>query len=199
MGKKHFTEEQIAFAVLPASTGTPVARHLRCRDRPRRGLRADRGHGWEERVARPSLAAGRAAVVVTVSRFTADDVERHLDLRGRPLHVVPNGMALAVVAAAARPRFLPEGPFLLTVGNVLPHKNVHVLVGLMERLPGQRLVIAGKRRPRMGRRSSARSPGAVWAAECSCPGRCRTATGSGSTSTARPSCFRRWPRDSVSP
>ena len=87
----------------------------------------------------------RAAVVVTVSRFTADDVERHLDLRGRPLHVVPNGMAPAVVAAAARPPFLPEGPFLLTVGNVLPHKNVHVLVGLMERLPGQRLVIAGKK------------------------------------------------------
>jgi len=31
------------------------------------------------------------------------------------------------------------------VGNMLAHKNFHVLIGLMERLPGRRLVIAGKK------------------------------------------------------
>lgn len=87
----------------------------------------------------------RAAAVVTVSRFTADDVARHLDLKGKPLHVVPNGMAPLPAASAVRPGFLDDGPFLLAVGNVLPHKNFHVLIGLMERLPGYRLVIAGKK------------------------------------------------------
>jgi glycosyltransferase involved in cell wall biosynthesis len=33
----------------------------------------------------------------------------------------------------------------LTVGNSLPHKNFHVLLDLVERLPDARLVIAGKK------------------------------------------------------
>ena len=102
---------------------------------------------WEvsRKLAAVQRRIDRAAAVVTVSRFTADDVARHLDLGGKPLHVVPNGMAPPPAASAVRPAFLAEGPFLLNVGNVLPHKNVHVLIGLMERLPDRRLVIAGKK------------------------------------------------------
>jgi glycosyltransferase involved in cell wall biosynthesis len=40
---------------------------------------------------------------------------------------------------------VPAGPFLLTVGNCLPHKNFHVLLDLIARLPDHRLVIAGKK------------------------------------------------------
>ena len=102
---------------------------------------------WEigRKLAAVQRRIDRAAAVVTVSQFTADDVRSHLDLKGKPLHVVPNGMAPPPEPAVDRPRFLPEGPFLLSVGNVLPHKNVHVLIGLMERLPDRRLVIAGKK------------------------------------------------------
>ena len=102
---------------------------------------------WEIRrkLAAVQRRIDRAAAVVTVSQFTADDVQSHLNLKGRPVHVVPNGMAPPPAASAVRPAFLTEGPFLLTVGNVLPHKNFRVLIGLMERLPGRRLVIAGKK------------------------------------------------------
>jgi glycosyltransferase involved in cell wall biosynthesis len=87
----------------------------------------------------------RATAITTVSRFTADDVRKHLDVRDKVIHVVPNGMAAPPAASPARPQFLSAGPFLLTVGNVLPHKNFHVLLGMMEHLPGRRLVIAGKK------------------------------------------------------
>lgn len=87
----------------------------------------------------------RAAAITTVSQFTADDVREHLDVRGKPIHVVPNGMASPPPASPRRPSFLAAGPFLLTVGNVLPHKNFHVLLGMMEHLPARRLVIAGKK------------------------------------------------------
>ena len=87
----------------------------------------------------------RASVIVTDSAFVAADVARHVELRGKPVHVVPLGVPEPAPASAARPPFLPEGPFLFTVGNCLAHKNFHVLLDLVERLPGQRLVIAGKK------------------------------------------------------
>ncbi len=109
-----------------------------------------RRDGPPQLVIRRKLAAvqrriDRAAAVVTVSQFTADDVRCHLDLKGKPVHVVPNCMAPPPAASAVRPGFLTEGPFLLAVGNMLAHKNFHVLIGLMERLPGRRLVIAGQK------------------------------------------------------
>lgn len=87
----------------------------------------------------------RAAVVVTDSAFVARDVATHLELRDTPVHVVPLGVPLPVAASTDRPGFLPPGPFLFTVGNCLAHKNFHVLLDLVEKLPGQRLVIAGKK------------------------------------------------------
>lgn len=87
----------------------------------------------------------RAAAVVTDSQFVADDVAAQLRLGGRPIHVVPLGLPPAPAAAAERPAWLAPGPFLLTVGNCLAHKNFHVLLDLLERLDGRRLVIAGKK------------------------------------------------------
>lgn len=87
----------------------------------------------------------RAAAITTVSQFTAQDVRTHLDVRGKPIHVVPNGMAPPPAASPRRPSFTPEGRFFLTVGNVLPHKNFGVLLAMMEHLPSRRLVIAGKK------------------------------------------------------
>jgi glycosyltransferase involved in cell wall biosynthesis len=49
------------------------------------------------------------------------------------------------LASASRPQFLPGGPFLLTIGNFLPHKNFHVLLDLIASVPEKRLVIAGKK------------------------------------------------------
>ncbi len=87
----------------------------------------------------------RAAVIVTDSEFVASDVARHVELRGKPVHVVPLGVPEPAAASTDRPPFLSAGPFLFTVGNCLAHKNFHVLLDLVERLPGKRLVIAGKK------------------------------------------------------
>ena len=113
----------------------------------------ERAHSRENRreLAGIQRLVDRASAIVTVSQFTADDVRRHLNVRGKPLHVVHNGMPPAPPASANRPSFLSAGPFLLTVGNAMPHKNFHVLLGMLEHLPGKRLVIAGKKSTRYGR------------------------------------------------
>lgn len=87
----------------------------------------------------------RATVVTTISEYVARQLREFLDLGNRPLHVIPNGLAHPPPPASVRPAFLPADPFILTVGNCLPHKNFHALLGLVERLPGRRLVIAGKK------------------------------------------------------
>jgi glycosyltransferase involved in cell wall biosynthesis len=87
----------------------------------------------------------RAVAIVADSAYVADDVAKHVDLGGRPVHVVPLAVSTPPVASATRPAFVPAGPFVLTIGNCLPHKNFHALFGLLDQLPDMRLVIAGKK------------------------------------------------------
>jgi len=93
----------------------------------------------------------RAAAVTTVSEASAGDVRDHIDLRGKPLHVVHNGMATPPPPSPRRPAFLADGPFLFTIGNALPHKNFQVLLDLLIHVPTWRLVIAGKKDTPYGR------------------------------------------------
>jgi glycosyltransferase involved in cell wall biosynthesis len=106
--------------------------------------------GSSDRKARRKLAdiqrkVDRSAAIVTDTRYVADDVRANLDVGDRPIHVVSLGLSKPPAPAAARPACVPPGPFVLTVGNCLPHKNFHVLFDLIDRLPGRRLVIAGKK------------------------------------------------------
>jgi glycosyltransferase involved in cell wall biosynthesis len=97
----------------------------------------------------------RAVAVTTVSEASARDVRDHVKLRGKPVHVVHNGLPPPPPAASRPPAFLAEfpaaGPFLFTLGNALPHKNFHVLLDLLAHLPARRLVIAGKKDTPYGR------------------------------------------------
>ena len=87
----------------------------------------------------------RSAAIVTDTQFVADDVARHLDIGSRPLSVVPLGIPPTVAASANRPVFLTDGPFLLALGNCLPHKNFHALIDMADHAPDLRIVIAGKK------------------------------------------------------
>ena len=104
----------------------------------------------ERKLADMQAKVDRAAAIVTDSQYVADDVKAHLAVGTRPVHVVHLGLPPPPAAAATRPTFVPAGPFLLTVGNCLAHKNFHVLLDLVARLPEVRLVIAGKKQTPYG-------------------------------------------------
>jgi len=99
----------------------------------------------ERKLADIQRKVNRAAAIVADSAYVADDVAKHIDLAGRPVHVVPLAVSTPPVASATRPAFVPAGPFVLTIGNCLPHKNFHTLFGLLDSVPDMRLVIAGKK------------------------------------------------------
>lgn len=105
----------------------------------------DRGREIDRKLADIQRKVDRAAVLVTDSQYVADDLAAHADLGNRPVHVVPLGLGEPPRASATRPAFLPDGPFLFTVGNCLIHKNFHVLFDLLPAVPQARLVIAGKK------------------------------------------------------
>ncbi|MDJ0757933.1 MAG: glycosyltransferase family 1 protein [Woeseiaceae bacterium] len=91
------------------------------------------------------LVDGAAAISV-ISRYTRSVIEEHLDLGDKPVHVIYNGIPTGESKQESRPGFLPDGPYLFTVGVVRPKKNFHVLVDMLEHVPGFNLVIAGNRK-----------------------------------------------------
>lgn len=98
------------------------------------------------------LAIRRAARVITVSEATRRDLEAWLGARPERLRVIPNGVgahfAPAPEGARPDPGLAALGaapPYLLFVGNPLPHKNLDRLLEAFVGLPAGvgRLVLAG--------------------------------------------------------
>jgi glycosyltransferase involved in cell wall biosynthesis len=88
----------------------------------------------------------RAAAITTISHFVASEVREHLELEGKPLRVIYNGLAAQEHPDAARPAFIGRRPFLLSLSDISRKKNFHVLIALLTRLPEYSLVVAGNDR-----------------------------------------------------
>lgn len=93
----------------------------------------------------------RAAVLTTISHFTADDVRANLRVGDKPLHPIHIGVSTDPAQAPAEPdadglKALAQPlspPYFLFVGVVHPKKNVHTLLPLLEAFPDYQLVLAG--------------------------------------------------------
>ncbi|RIJ42071.1 glycosyltransferase family 1 protein [Pontibacter oryzae] len=98
--------------------------------------------------------------VITVSEFSKKELQKYLNLRPADVEVIHNGLdkeifrqldkVEAQTALKQSIPNLPEGKFILYVGNVKPHKNLSTLVkafsGLLETLDEKyTLVIVGKK------------------------------------------------------
>lgn len=109
---------------------------------------------WKRALAGVVLrrAVSRARRVVTISRFTHDDLAARFPAAARKLEVVAQGVggdfAARVPSDAALRQAESLAPFLLVVGNRKPHKNLEASLRVLARLraeqPALRLVAAGK-------------------------------------------------------
>jgi len=84
----------------------------------------------------------RADAITVISNFVKKDIEKHLDLKGKKVHVIYNGVEVNEYPYFDQPRYKPAKKFIFTVGTVLYKKHFHVLPRL---LPGNdyELVIGG--------------------------------------------------------
>ena len=94
-----------------------------------------------------SIAVRTAEVVITPSRYTADDLERQLKADPARSVVTPYAVDPPVPDPEAPPGVPEDMEFLLYVGNAYPHKNLGLLIDATRDLVGDhpelRLVIAG--------------------------------------------------------
>jgi glycosyltransferase involved in cell wall biosynthesis len=84
----------------------------------------------------------RADHIVCISQYCLSDVKKYLDVAGKPISVVYNGVAESIREAKHDPQYKPSGKFLFTLGTVLPKKNFHVLPALLSTFDGE-LIVAG--------------------------------------------------------
>lgn len=85
----------------------------------------------------------RADRIVAISEYARKDVEEHVDLKGKKVDVIYNGLNFFDGDITA-PERIPRRPFLFSVGTVLPKKNFHVLPVLLQDNDYE-LIIAGNR------------------------------------------------------
>lgn len=90
-------------------------------------------------LARLQRNIDRADAITTISHFTHSELEQHVDLRGKKVHVIHNGVKTPTgISSEHRGR-----PYFLSLGVFKEKKNFHALLPLMERFPDHDLVLAG--------------------------------------------------------
>lgn len=92
----------------------------------------------------------RADALTAISHFTKAEIEARIDLRGKAVRVIPNGVALPSYADTTLPAALTLRPFFLAIGVLKEKKNLDVLLPLLSHFPDHALVIAGNDRTAYG-------------------------------------------------
>lgn len=83
----------------------------------------------------------RADLITFISEYTKSDVEKYFNLKNKRTDIIYNGISLP--KTEKKPNYIPQKNFLFVIGTVVPKKNFHVLIPMMEYLPDLELVIAG--------------------------------------------------------
>ncbi len=84
----------------------------------------------------------RATAVVTISTFTAKELEQFVDMGNKKITVIYNGCGIDESVQVLPPQTIPSIPFLFTIGTIAPKKNFHELLKLLIGTNYQ-LIIAG--------------------------------------------------------
>lgn len=85
----------------------------------------------------------KSTVVTTISHYVADDLKKHLDLKGKEVRVIYNGVERIDHMLGEHPDFVRNRPFFFTIGQIRSKKNFHVLLDLMGSFPEYDLYICG--------------------------------------------------------
>lgn len=87
----------------------------------------------------------KATVITTISNYTTEELKKHIDLRGKDVFTIYNGVERIDQAENVKPKFVTaDKPFFFTLGQVRKKKNFHVLIKVMEYFPEYNLYISGQ-------------------------------------------------------
>lgn len=99
----------------------------------------------EKYLHRLQAKVDRACALVAISEFTANEMKLHLNLKGKEVKIIPNGVRLNDLNEKKIPLFVDSSqPFFFTIGQVVEKKNFHVLLDIMKNIPEFQLYICGE-------------------------------------------------------
>jgi len=88
----------------------------------------------------------RADKLICISNFSKSEAERFVNLNGKVIDVIYNGVEQFDLNNAKKPDFVKTlKPFFFSIGQIKKKKNFHVLLPLMKMLPEKELYIAGNK------------------------------------------------------
>jgi glycosyltransferase involved in cell wall biosynthesis len=87
----------------------------------------------------------RANYITTISNFSKEQIEKNLDLKGKSIHVIYNGVAPNVNFKGEKPAFVKKNKFFFSIAIITRKKNFHVLLPIMKHFDEYQLIIAGKK------------------------------------------------------
>jgi len=85
----------------------------------------------------------RADVVTAISAYTKKMIEENIDLKGKSVQVIYNGVKLNTASGVTKPKFMGDSKFFFSLSVFKSLKNLHVLLPLISCFEGYQLVLAG--------------------------------------------------------
>lgn len=84
-----------------------------------------------------------AHVITTISKFSKIEIEKNINLKGKNIKVIYNGVEIQNNLPEVTPNALKKEAFLFSIGIFNKKKNFHSLLHMMRNLHNYKLVIAG--------------------------------------------------------
>jgi glycosyltransferase involved in cell wall biosynthesis len=92
----------------------------------------------------------RADYITTISDFTKKTIEDHIDLRGKSIRTIYNGITINTHDTGSKPSYAGNKKFFFSIGIFNEKKNFHVLLSVMKHFKDHQLIIAGNKDTRYG-------------------------------------------------
>ena len=93
---------------------------------------------------RLQMLINRADVIICISEYCKKDVLFYCDIQNKPVHVIHNGTNTMTIPELTGQSYRPVKPFIFSLGTIMPKKNFHTLLPLVQDQPNLELLIAGR-------------------------------------------------------
>ncbi|MEP7239048.1 MAG: glycosyltransferase family 1 protein [Ferruginibacter sp.] len=93
---------------------------------------------------RLQMLIDRADVLICISEYAKSDVSFYCDVKNKPIHVIHNGTNTLTRPQLLKQSYKPVKPFIFSLGTIVPKKNFHSLLPLIQDQQHIELVIAGR-------------------------------------------------------
>ena len=98
----------------------------------------------QRNLRRLQMLVNRADVIICISEYAKNDLSFYCDVHNKPVHVIHNGTNTLTKPELLKQSYKPHRPFIFTLGTVMPKKNFHSLLPLVQDQEQLELVIAGR-------------------------------------------------------